>query len=54
MPATPNKGFDKKVQKAEEEYRRLMSAGKITPQNREKIKKQIVKKYGVYPLGDTN
>lgn len=54
MPATPNKGFDKKVQKAEEAYRRMMEAGKVTAQNREKIKKQIVKKYGVYPLGGTN
>lgn len=54
MPATPNKGFQKKVEKAEEAYRRMMEAGKVTAQNRDKIKKQISKKYGVYPLGDTN
>lgn len=40
--------------KAEAEYRKQMSAGKVTPQNIGKVKASIAKKTGVWPNGDTN
>jgi hypothetical protein len=45
---------DRKSQMAEDLFRKMMDQGKVTPGNIRKIKEQIAKKTGAYPLGDTN
>jgi hypothetical protein len=45
---------ERKAQMAEDLYRQKMEQGKVTPQNIQKIKNQIAKRTGFYPLGDTN
>ena len=51
----PAKGpSDKKVQQAEDMFRKMMQEGKVTPANIRKVKERIAKRTGVYPLGDTN
>ena len=40
-----------KLQKAEQEYRKMLDSGKV--KDLDKARQQIMKKYGVYPLGDT-
>ena len=43
-----------KVQKAEAMFQKMMKDGKVTPSNIRKVKDQIAKKTGAYPMGDTN
>jgi len=45
---------ERKAKLAEDMFRQQMRQGKVTPQNIQKIKEQIAKKTGAYPLGDTN
>ena len=45
---------DPRVVKAEAAYRRMMEKGKVTPANIRKVKEKIAKKFGAYPMGDTN
>ena len=45
---------DKKVQRAEDMFRKMMQDGKVTASNIKKVKEQIAKKTCVYPVGDTN
>jgi len=45
---------ERKAQLAEDMFRQKMQQGKVTPQNIQKIKEQIARKTGAYPLGDTN
>lgn len=45
---------DRAAQRAEDLFRQMMQQGKVTPQNIQKIKEQIAKRTGAYPLGDTN
>ena len=45
---------ERKAKMAEDMFRQQMQQGKVTPQNIQKIKEQIAKKTGAYPLGDTN
>ncbi len=45
---------EKKAQKANDLFRQQMEQGKVTPQNIQKIKNQIAKRTGFYPMGDTN
>ena len=45
---------ERKAKLAEDMFRQQMQQGKVTPQNIQKIKEQIAKKTGAYPLGDTN
>ncbi len=45
---------ERKAQLAEDMLRKKMQQGKVTPQNIQKIKEQIARKTGAYPLGDTN
>jgi hypothetical protein len=47
------KGSDKAYEMAEKELARMMESGKVTPNNLFKIKEQIAKKYGAYPMGGT-
>jgi hypothetical protein len=49
----PKKGSDKAYEMAEKELARMMESGKVTPNNLFKIKEQIAKKYGAYPMGGT-
>ncbi len=50
-----NEAMDaRKAQMAEDLFRKMMDQGKVTPGNIRKIKEQIAKKTGAYPLGDTN
>jgi ribosomal protein L29 len=45
---------ERKAQLADDMFREKMKQGKVTPQNIQKIKEQIARKTGAYPLGDTN
>jgi len=45
---------EKKSQMAEDLFQKMMDQGKVTPGNIRKIKEQIAKKTGAYPLGATN
>jgi hypothetical protein len=45
---------ERKAQMAEDLFRQKMQQGKVTPQNIQKIKEQIAKRTGAYPMGDTN
>ena len=45
---------DRKAQMAEDLFRQKMQQGKVTPSNIRKIKEQIARRTGAYPLGDTN
>jgi len=45
---------ERNAQLAEDMFRQKMQQGKVTPQNIQKIKEQIARKTGAYPLGDTN
>lgn len=45
---------DRKSQLAEDLFRQKMEQGKVTPSNIRKIKEQIARRTGAYPLGDTN
>lgn len=45
---------DAAIAKAEAMYRKMMEQGLVTPANIRKVKEQIAKKTGAYPLGDTN
>jgi len=45
---------NRKSQMAEDLFQKMMDQGKVTPGNIRKIKEQIAKKTGAYPLGDTN
>jgi hypothetical protein len=47
------KGSDKAYEMAEQELARMMSSGKVNPGNLSKIKDQLAKKYGAYPMGGT-
>lgn len=53
----PSKGFkrgsDKAYQMAEKELQRMMESGKVNPNNLFKVKEQLAKKYGAYPMGGT-
>ena len=40
-----------KMQKAEQEYQKMLDSGKV--KDLDKARKKIMKKYGVYPLGNT-
>lgn len=42
------------AKKAEAAYAALYNAGKVGPKNINKIKGDIAKKYGVYPIGKVN
>ncbi len=44
----------RKAQMAEDLFRQKMDQGKVTPSNIRKIKEQIARRTGAYPLGDTN
>ena len=35
-------------------FQQMMKDGKVTPSNIRKVKDQIAKKTGAYPMGDTN
>lgn len=43
---------DKKIQRAEAAFEKMMQSGKVTDIRR--AKEQIAKKYGVWPVGMTN
>ena len=45
---------EKKSQMAEDLFQKMMDQGKVNPGNIRKIKEQIAKKTGAYPLGATN
>lgn len=53
-PATKSKKEDAAISKAEAMFQKMMQQGKVTPGNIRKVKEQIAKKTGVYPMGDTN
>lgn len=40
-----------RFKKAEKEYQRMLDSGKV--KDLDKARKKIMKKYGVYPLGNT-
>lgn len=40
-----------KLKKAEQEYQKMLNSGKV--KDLDKARKKIMKKYGVYPLGNT-
>ena len=53
--AQKNQAMDeRKAQRAEDAYRKLIQQGKVTPTNKEQIKAKIARDFGFYPLGDTN
>ena len=45
---------DAAIAKAEAMFQKMMEQGKVTPGNIRKVKEQIAKKTGAYPLGATN
>jgi ribosomal protein L29 len=45
---------ERKSQMAEDLFQKMMDQGKVNPGNIRKIKEQIAKKTGAYPLGATN
>jgi len=49
-----NKKENAAIAKAEAMYEKLISQGKVTPANRNKIKKQIAAKTGVYVTTDAD
>lgn len=51
-PDAAKKMSDKKIAEAEAAFRKLLNSGKVS--NIIKAKEMIAKKYGVYPVGDTN
>ena len=53
-PAAQSKKEDAAIAKAEAMLRKMMDEGKVNPSNIRKIKEQIAKKTGAYPLGATN
>ena len=53
-PAAQSKKEDAAIAKAEAMYRKMMEQGLVKAGNVRKIKEQIAKKTGAYPLGDTN
>lgn len=55
MPVTRKfkKGSEQAYEMAEKELARMMRSGKVTPNNLFKIKEQLAKKYGAYPMGGT-
>lgn len=53
-PAAKSKKEDAAIAKAEAMFQKMMQQGKVTPGNIRKVKEQIAKKTGVYPMGDTN
>ena len=40
-----------KLKKAEQEYQKMLNSGKV--KDLDKARKKSIKKYGVYPLGNT-
>lgn len=53
-PAAQSKKEDAAIAKAEAMLQKMMDEGKVNPSNIRKIKEQIAKKTGAYPLGATN
>jgi hypothetical protein len=53
-PTAKSKKEDAAIARAEAMFQKMMEQGKVTPSNIRKIKEQIAKKTGAYPLGDTN